>query len=117
MSLIPLPRLNRTARNPVACLMGGLSLLALAGASSVQANEAISGATIGYTCMGCHGVNGQSPGSIPSIAGQPAERLTSQLMAYRADTKSGTIMNRIAKGYTPEEIKAVAEFFAQQPAK
>ncbi len=81
------------------------------------ANEAISGATIGYTCMGCHGVNGKSPGSIPSIAGQSASALAAKLLAYREGGQKGTIMNRIAKGYTDAEIKAVAEFFAAIPAK
>ena len=100
-----------------ACL--GLSMLLIAPCTLTlaQANEAVSGATIGYTCMGCHGVNGKSPGSIPSIAGQSAESLSSKLMAYREGKLTGTIMNRIAKGYTPAEIKAVAEFFAQQSAK
>lgn len=96
-----------------ACL--GVSMLVAA--SVAQANEGVSGAAIAYTCMGCHGVNGQSPGSIPSIAGQSAEKMRSTLLAYRDGSKKGTIMNRIAKGYTPEEISAVAEFFAKQPAK
>lgn len=93
----------------------GLSLLLIA--PWAQANEAISGATIGYTCMGCHGVNGKSPGSIPSIAGQSSAALNSKLMAYREGKLTGTIMNRIAKGYTPDELKAVSEFFAQQSAQ
>lgn len=80
------------------------------------ANDSVSGATIGYTCMGCHGVNGKSPGSIPSIAGQSAAQMTSKLMAYREGKITGTIMNRIAKGYTPAEILSVSEFFAQQSA-
>lgn len=109
-------RLNEPCSKYVLCA-GGLALSIFAGVSIASANDAVTGATIGYTCMGCHGVNGQSPGSIPSIAGQSAERLTTQMMAYRDGSKNGTIMNRIAKGYTPEEIKAVAAFFAQQPAK
>lgn len=109
------PTRRRTAFR--ACL--GLSALLIAPwtLSAAQANEAVTGATIGYTCMGCHGVNGKSPGSIPSIAGQPAAQMTAKLMAYRDGTQTGTIMNRIAKGYTPAEIQAVAEFFAQQSAK
>ncbi|WP_407276001.1 c-type cytochrome [Halothiobacillus sp. DCM-1] len=105
-----LPR--RSLFRPMIGTCLGLSLLLPA--AQVSANEQISGATIGYTCMGCHGVNGKSPGSIPSIAGQSAAQLASKLMAYREDKLTGTIMNRIAKGYTPAEIQAVAAFFAQQ---
>jgi sulfide dehydrogenase cytochrome subunit len=91
------------------------SMLCVATASG--ANESISGATIGYTCMGCHGVNGKSPGSIPSIAGQSEAMLAAKLLAYRDGAQKGTIMNRIAKGYTDAELQAVAAFFAAIPAQ
>lgn len=98
-------------------LAATLSVSALSVTTPSYANEAISGATIGYTCMGCHGVNGKSPGSIPSIAGQSESMLTTKLLAYRDGTQKGTIMNRIAKGYSDAELHAVAAFFAAIPAK
>jgi cytochrome subunit of sulfide dehydrogenase len=43
------------------------------------------------------------------------------IVAMLADFKSGaqpaTIMHQISKGYTDEQIKLVAGFFAAQPAK
>lgn len=106
-------RLRRSGRFWAALLAAGF----LSAATPGFANEAISGATIGYTCMGCHGVNGKSPGSIPSIAGQSESMLTTKLLAYRDGTQKGTIMNRIAKGYSDAELQAVAAFFAAIPAK
>jgi sulfide dehydrogenase cytochrome subunit len=36
---------------------------------------------------------------------------------YRADKRNSTIMNRIAKGYTDQQIAGMAEFFARQPLR
>jgi cytochrome subunit of sulfide dehydrogenase len=66
-------------------------------------------------CATCHGPDGRSPGEIPAIAGVPAEVLEGQLLAFRADEVPGTtVMTRIAKGFSPDELKALAAHFANQ---
>ena len=72
-----------------------------------------SGQAIGFTCAGCHGTDGDSQGSAPSLQGEDAERLKEMLMAYKTDKEQGTVMNRIAKGYSDEEIAAVSEYFSR----
>jgi len=72
-----------------------------------------SGQAIGFTCAGCHGTDGDSQGSAPSLKGEDAETLKEMLMDYKTDKDEGTVMNRIAKGYSDEEIAAVAEYFSQ----
>ena len=37
----------------------------------------------------------------------------SAMVAFRSGARTGTIMNRIAKGYTDEEIRAIEEELAQ----
>jgi sulfide dehydrogenase cytochrome subunit len=71
-----------------------------------------SGQAIGFTCAGCHGTDGESQGIAPSLKGEEEQSLRLMLMDFKADTKKGTIMNRIAKGYSDEEIAAVAKYFA-----
>jgi len=67
------------------------------------------------TCAGCHGFNGVSQGpATPSIAGMSAEYLTEVLKAYKSGDAASTMMGRIAKGYTDEELKQVAEVFAKK---
>jgi cytochrome subunit of sulfide dehydrogenase len=63
-------------------------------------------------CLGCHGPRGQGIGAGARLAGRDAAELESILQAYRADRRQGTIMNRIARGYTDAEIAAVSAFFA-----
>ncbi len=72
-----------------------------------------SGQAIGFTCAGCHGTDGDSQGSAPSLQGKDAERLKEMLMDYKTDKEQGTVMNRIAKGYSDEEIAAVSEYFSR----
>ncbi len=70
-------------------------------------------AAIAATCSACHGTEGRIRTEIPSIAGQPEIVLAAQLLAFREDLIPGaTVMPRLAKGYTEEELRAVAGYFA-----
>jgi len=86
-----------------ACLL--VSPLALAAGASGEA--------IGFTCNGCHGTDGESQGSAPSLKGEDAATLKEMLMDFKNDKEEATIMNRIAKGYSEQEIAAVSEYFAK----
>lgn len=66
-------------------------------------------------CLGCHGPNGAGAGAVPGIAGRDAAELRAQLAAFRANERPGTIMGRVARGYTEAELAAVAEHFARLP--
>lgn len=70
------------------------------------------GRTVGVTCNACHGPDGESRNAIPSLSGLSAKQIESALLAYKSGERSATIMDRIAKGYTDNEIAAVAAYFA-----
>ncbi len=72
-------------------------------------------AMLANPCAGCHGPDGDSPGAIPSLKGLSADEIASSMKAYKADRRKGTVMNRIAKGYTDEEIDLMASYFARKP--
>lgn len=96
----------------------GLGLMFAAGVAQADSHtgkmELSNGSIIGATCMGCHGFKGMGSGDIPRLAGVPKGVTAGKLMSYKSDDLEGTVMNRIAKGYSDEEIQAVAEFFAAQ---
>jgi sulfide dehydrogenase cytochrome subunit len=70
---------------------------------------------LGNSCAGCHGTNGVSYGpAAPTIAGFSAEYTIEAMKEYKSDERASTIMGRIARGYSDDEIKAMAEFFAKQ---
>jgi sulfide dehydrogenase cytochrome subunit len=83
--------------------------LAIAAPAAAQAPLAAEG------CLGCHGPGGTGSGGIPALAGRGAEDLRIMLIAFRANERPGTIMGRVARGYTDAEIAAVAEHFSRLP--
>jgi sulfide dehydrogenase cytochrome subunit len=92
-------------------------LIAACAASAVLISQpgfadTASGRMLGATCAGCHGTEGKAEGAIPSIYGTPKDQMISTMQAYKSGKRPGTIMNRIAKGYSDEEIQAMAEYFA-----
>jgi len=75
--------------------------------------EDLQAALLASACANCHGTGGQLSGTVPRLAGQPEAVLGAQLRSFREDgIPDTTIMNRIAKGYTDEEIDILARYFA-----
>lgn len=73
-------------------------------------------ATLANTCAGCHGTNGQSAGdSMPSLAGLDERYFYKAMKDFQSGARPSTIMGRLAKGYSDNEMKALADFFAAQP--
>jgi cytochrome c553 len=67
------------------------------------------------SCAICHGTNGYTVGGgMPVLAGQSRETLTRHMRDFRDGRRPATIMHQIAKGYTDEQIEALASFFATQ---
>jgi cytochrome c553 len=48
------------------------------------------------------------------LAGHDADAIVAALQAFRAGQKPATVMDRIARGFTDEEIKAIAAWYAAQ---
>jgi cytochrome c553 len=70
------------------------------------------------TCANCHGTNGAARGDMKVLAGVSADKLIALMNDYRSGDQPATIMHQISKGYTDEQIKLIAGYFAaQQPKK
>lgn len=89
-----------------------LGLALITGAVSGARAEMPSPVVLANTCFSCHGTDGHSAGAMPSLNGKPAAYISTMLTAYRSDAKKGTVMNRIAKGFSQDEIKALSQYFA-----
>jgi sulfide dehydrogenase cytochrome subunit len=63
-------------------------------------------------CSACHGPNGASPGAIPSLNQLDAAAMTERLKSFKSGEIQATVMNRIAKGYSDEEIAALSQYFS-----
>lgn len=74
-----------------------------------------SGAALALSCWNCHGPGGERSGEIPPISGLGAAEIAASLRAFRSGETEGTIMSRIAKGYTDAEIDALSDYLAAVP--
>ena len=95
---------------------GAVLIGLLAAAGAVQAQDAHLARNLAATCANCHGTNGQARGDMKPLAGLPAAKIVANLADFKSGAQSATIMHQIAKGYTDEQIRLVAAFFAAQPA-
>ena len=68
------------------------------------------------TCFACHGPNGNSVNpAVPSLAGQPAQFIATQLIMFREKRRGDPLMSPIAAPLTNAEISALGKYFAAQP--
>ncbi|HXF47234.1 MAG TPA: c-type cytochrome [Burkholderiaceae bacterium] len=74
-------------------------------------------ALLAASCNACHGPNGASVAGIPALNGRNADELATALLDYKYGRRTGTVMNRHARGYSDDELRAMAREFARaQPA-
>ena len=62
------------------------------------------------SCTGCH----VSGGGVGLLQGRPAQDTVRQMEAFRSGARPATLMNRIVKGFTPDEVVALSDWFAVQ---
>lgn len=87
------------------------SMIALPAVS--QAEGISSGELIATTCFQCHGSEGKfTNGNMPPLAGYPEQFMAMRLKQYVTGELYGTIMQRHMKGYSNEEIEALAKYFS-----
>ena len=66
-------------------------------------------------CAICHGTDGRTASKdVVPLAGLPAQHIASQMRAFRDGQRPATVMHQIAKGYTDQQIDAMASWFAAQ---
>jgi len=107
-------QLNRH-RRPRAALFAAASLFIAVGAYG-QTAQALQTRALAGTCANCHGTDGNAvPGQpMPRLAGLPKNYIVEQMQAFRDGKRPATVMHQLAKGYSNEQIDALAGFFAAQ---
>jgi cytochrome c553 len=51
---------------------------------------------------------------VPRLVGRPAVDIVTAMEAFRLGQRPGTVMDRIAKGFSESEIAAIAAWYAAQ---
>ncbi|MDB5650449.1 MAG: hypothetical protein JWL62_1969 [Hyphomicrobiales bacterium] len=90
-------------------------LFAASAASAQTASQNFVAAPPGATaCLGCHGAGATA---FPPLSRLSSDEIATAMTGFRDGTREATLMNRIAKGFTPEESKAIADWLAAQQGK
>jgi len=100
--------MHRTFKYALAA--GALAFAASSGASAGGASAVM----LSDTCAGCHGTDGASGGpATPTIAGISNDYFIEIMQGFSSGDIPSTIMGRIAKGYSEDEINAMAGYFSK----
>jgi sulfide dehydrogenase cytochrome subunit len=89
-------------------IFAAATILALS--SSASAADAPPGAS---SCTGCHPAT-KADTPVPRLNGRDAAQTVAAMTEFRTGKRSATVMDRIAKGFTDDETKAIAAWFAAQ---
>ena len=66
------------------------------------------------SCAACHGTDGHAQPGMASLAGANKDDVVKTMMDFKSGRKPATIMHQLAKGYSDEQIVAIAGYFAAQ---
>ncbi|WP_018175526.1 MULTISPECIES: c-type cytochrome [unclassified Thioalkalivibrio] len=89
-----------------------LMTAAVSGTALADNDEVTRGQLMAASCKACHNAAGAEEG-VPDLARLSPELIANQMRAFRDGDRDATIMDRHAKGYTDEEIDAMASYFAR----
>ena len=65
-------------------------------------------------CSGCHAASTGVASPVSRLAGRDRADIVKAMQEFRAGTRPATVMDRIAKGFTDEEVQAIAAWYAGQ---
>lgn len=101
--------------------MGGRPLLVLAltlGAVPrilAQQPDPDPGRNLAAACATCHASTTGTSG-IPSLAGKDPSEILRIMQDFRSGKRQATVMHQLARGYTDEQVRAIAGYLtAQKP--
>jgi cytochrome c553 len=93
-----------------------LLAVALFAQPAVAQGDAAAGKQIGYSCLGCHGIEGYRNAypsyRVPKLGGQKAGYLEVALRGYRAGTRQHPTMVAQAESLSDQDIANVAAYLA-----
>lgn len=91
-------------------------VLGAIGVASGASAQAVNAEMLANTCAGCHGADGSSNGpATPTIASLSTDYFVMSMKDYKSGKRPSTVMSRIAKGYSDDDIAAMAKYFQSKP--
>jgi cytochrome subunit of sulfide dehydrogenase len=88
------------------------SLAAVSGWAQAQAVDPLQVRSWAAACASCHGTGGVAQAGNESLAGVNKDDMLKKLMDFKTGKKPATIMHQLSKGYSDEQLAALATYFS-----
>ena len=89
----------------------GIAAVAAWSQPALAASDPPPGAT---SCSGCHSPGATAASPISRLYGRDAGEIVTAMAGFRDGSLPATVMNRIAKGFSDDESRAIAAWLAAQ---
>jgi cytochrome subunit of sulfide dehydrogenase len=66
------------------------------------------------SCSGCHATSKSVDTPVPRLVGRSPAKIEAAMQEFRTGQKLASVMDRIAKGFSADEIAAIAAWYAAQ---
>jgi sulfide dehydrogenase cytochrome subunit len=83
-----------------------ITTMAAAGPADIPAGAA--------ACSGCHPAKQFVATQVSRLTGRDPAQIIAAMAEFRSGARSATVMDRIAKGFTDDEVQAIAAWYAAQ---
>ena len=86
-------------------------LLLLVGAPAIAADVPPPGAA---ACSGCHPAGKQVNTPVARLIGRNPAEIVAAMQTFRSGQKPASVMDKVARGFSDDEIKAIANWYGAQ---
>ena len=90
-----------------------LALVCLCSISFAAEYDPVQGEMLSLSCASCHGTDGKSVMTTPTIAGMSKTTMYKTLLEYKNGTRTATMMQKHVKGFTDKELEQVSYYFSK----
>lgn len=98
----------------IAYSLAALTFFSLYISPPSYASEPNYGRNLTASCANCHGTDGKSVDGMPILSGLDKNYIIQQMNNFKNGSRPATVMHRFAKGYSDEQIQAIAEYLSTQ---
>src|SRR5215212_7056408 len=93
------------------CVAVAIATVMASGLPVLAASEPPPGAA---SCSGCHTAGAVAAPSVSRLYGRDAGDIMTAMTGFRDGSAPATVMTRIAKGFSDDELRAIAAWLAAQ---
>jgi len=90
-----------------------LALVCLCGISFAADYDREQGEMLSLSCASCHGTDGISVSTTPTIAGLGKTSMYKTLLDFKSGKRTSTVMQKHVKGFSDDELEQVSYYFSK----